>query len=45
MARCLENPWLEGQADFDYLGLDVLFEWDPAAQQVSSACDIDSSSI
>ncbi len=45
MARCLEEPWLEGQTDLDYLSLSVLFEWDPAAQQVSSTCDVDSSRI
>lgn len=44
MARCLEKPWHGEQTDFDYLGLEIHFEWKPVEQQVFFM-GVDSSSI
>jgi len=43
-AHCLEKRWLDSQTDFDYLGLEVHFLWEPAGQRITFG-GTDSSSI
>lgn len=43
--RCLEKPWIENQTDFDYLGLELFFLWEPKQQTLSYTGDIEPSSI
>jgi hypothetical protein len=43
-AHCLEKRWLDNQTDFDYLGLEVHFLWEPVEQRITFG-GIDSSSI
>ena len=42
---CLEKPWIESQTDFDYLGLELFFLWEPKQQTFLYTGDIESSSI
>ena len=41
MVRCLEKQWIENQTDFDYLGLEVFFWWEPAEQKFQYVGDIE----
>lgn len=39
--RCLEKQWIENQTDFDYLGLELFFWWEPAEQKFQYIGDIE----
>ncbi len=39
--RCLEKQWLENQTDFDYLGLELFFWWEPGEQKFQYIGDIE----
>lgn len=41
MVRCLEKRWIENQTDFDYLGLEVFFWWEPAEEKFQYSGDIE----
>ena len=43
--RCLEKQWLENQTDFDYLGLEVIFWWEPEEKKFRYIGDVEPSSI
>lgn len=45
LARCLEHPFVAGQVDLDYLGLEFHFLWNPDQQRLEPTGDIDSSVI
>lgn len=44
MVHCLEHPWLPGQVDTDYLGLEIHFRWDDTSG-IFQQDGVDSSSI
>ena len=45
MVHCLEKQWIENQTDFNYLGLELFFFWEPKTQIYSYSGDIEPSSI
>ena len=43
--RCLEKQWISHQTDFDYLGLEVIFWWEPEDGKFRYIGDVEPSSI